>query len=135
MISSRREDGSCARTGFGSTATRSSKQANRQARIAGTSPASVAELVLPPCAEVLAQFVALLKDDVLLDYNNRPLTPAGRHKARFPAGKRLVHGHFRASRYESVQAYWMTFLREPVSNLISVYNYWQSVPEHGNLVH
>ena len=29
----------------------------------------------------------------------------------------------------------MTFLREPVSNLISVYNFWQTHPEHGNPIH
>lgn len=81
------------------------------------------------------QLVALLGEDVFLDYGHRPFMPTGWEKAEFPVGKRVVHGHFRASRYAAVEAYWMTFLREPVSNLLSVYNYWQSVPEHGNPVH
>lgn len=74
----------------------------------------------------------LLGDKVVLDYDHDPLTPAGMETADFPDGKTLVMGHFRAQRYASANAFWMTFLRHPVDNLISIYFFWKVLPEaHG----
>jgi glycosyltransferase involved in cell wall biosynthesis/SAM-dependent methyltransferase len=70
------------------------------------------------------QFAALIGDGLLLDYDHDPLTACGSDRARFPDGKRIVHGHFRADCYAGSPAYLMTFLREPVDNLISFYFYW-----------
>lgn len=81
------------------------------------------------------QFVKLLGDRVALDYTHDPLTSTGWETAEFPDGKRLVHGHFRARRYASANAYWMTFLRHPVDNLISIYFYWKALPEAGHALH
>jgi hypothetical protein len=81
------------------------------------------------------QFVNLLGNNVAFDYGRGPLMPAGYELADFPSGKRMVHGHFRACRYASTDAYWITFLRQPVSNVISIYNFWQTLPEQGNPVH
>ena len=74
----------------------------------------------------------LLGDKVVLDYDHDPLSPAGLETADFPDGKTLVMGHFRAQRYASAHAFWMTFLRHPVGNLISIYFFWKAFPEsHG----
>jgi hypothetical protein len=81
------------------------------------------------------QFVKLLGDRVALDYTHDPLTSTGRETAEFPDGKRLVHGHFRAQRYASANAYWMTFLRHPVDNLFSIYFYWKALPKAGHALH
>ncbi len=67
------------------------------------------------------QLAGLLHDDLVFDWTHDPLTPAGAEIGTFPVGKRIVHGHFRAQRYSGVDAYWMTFLRHPVDNLISIY--------------
>jgi hypothetical protein len=78
------------------------------------------------------QFIKLLGAKVALDYDHDPLTPAGMETADFPEGKTLVMGHFRARRYASTEAFWMTFLRHPVDNLISIYFFWKGLPvSHG----
>ena len=79
-------------------------------------------------SSLLVQLVNLLGDTVALDYNHDPLTSEGKETADFPSGKRLVHGHFRAQRYASATGYWMTFLRHPVDNLISIYFFWKTYP-------
>lgn len=81
------------------------------------------------------QFIEFLADKVELDYNHDPLTSAGADKAAFPVGKRIVHGHFRPDRYEIPDAFRMTFLRDPVDSIISIYYFWKTYPEHGNPVH
>jgi len=81
------------------------------------------------------QLCTLLGDDVFLDIDHDPLTPAGAQPGLFPVRKRVLHGHFRAQRYSSVDAYWMTFLRHPVENLISIYFYWKSLPTPGHDLH
>jgi hypothetical protein len=75
---------------------------------------------------------------VILDYyKHDPLTLSGCDTADgLPRGARAVHGHFRPHRYDCFkEAFRLTFLREPVDNLISIYCYWKSCPEHGNHVH
>jgi hypothetical protein len=81
------------------------------------------------------QLTNLLGDAVELDFIHDPLTLSGTETAVFPEGKRIVHGHFRARRYASTQAYWITFLRHPVDNLISIYFYWKSLPAPGHHLH
>jgi SAM-dependent methyltransferase len=81
------------------------------------------------------QFATLLGNDLILDFSHDPLTSSGAELAPFPAGKRIVHGHFRAQRYASVDAYWMTFLRHPVDNLISIYFFWKSLDTPGHDLH
>lgn len=75
---------------------------------------------------------------VIFDYyKHDPLTLSGCDTADgLPRGARAVHGHFRPHRYDCFKkAFRLTFLREPVDNLISIYCYWKSCPEHGNHVH
>ena len=81
------------------------------------------------------QFGKLLGDKLGLDYTHDPLTRAGKESAEFPSGKSVVYGHFRAQRYASTDAYWMTFLRHPVGNLISIYSFWKALPEPGHELH
>src|SRR5208283_2382267 len=45
-----------------------------------------------------------------------------------PDDKFVVHGHFRAQRYLCDRAYRLTFLRHPVSNLISIFFFWRLSP-------
>jgi glycosyltransferase involved in cell wall biosynthesis/predicted O-methyltransferase YrrM len=87
-----------------------------------------------------SQMAILMGDLVALDVAHDPLTPAGLETAPFPERKRVLHGHFRASRYATTQAYWVTFLRHPIDNLISIYFYWRSIPKpahelHGRFLH
>jgi Sulfotransferase family len=101
------------------------------------SPQRIVSLHMPKAAgtSLKAQYVALLGNAVHTDYRHDPLTPAGSENAEFPRGKRVVHGHFRASRYASSQAFFVTFLREPADNLISIYFYWSSFRQPGHDLH
>jgi hypothetical protein len=83
------------------------------------------------------QFERLLGSRLLLDYNHDPLGPnAGIADHELPLGHRMVHGHFRAGRYDEVRdAFRFTFLRNPVENLLSIYFFWQTYPEQGNPWH
>jgi hypothetical protein len=74
---------------------------------------------------------------LMLDFDHDPLGPHGRETADvLPEGIRLVHGHFRASRHAGIHnAFRFTFLRHPITNLMSIYYYWLDQPEHGNPVH
>jgi SAM-dependent methyltransferase len=100
-------------------------------------PERVVSVHFPKAAgsSLKSQFATLLGDAVSLDYSHDPLTPAGAETAPFPDGKRIVHGHFRAQRYASANAYWITFLRHPVDNLISIYSYWKSLMTPGHELH
>jgi hypothetical protein len=71
------------------------------------------------------QFVALLGDAVHNDTDHDPLISPRANPVAFPEGRRVVHGHFRPDRYVCADGYLMTFLREPVDNLISTYFYWR----------
>ncbi len=107
------------------------------AKTCADSPERIVSLHLPKAAgtSLKSQFTALLGNAVHTDYRHDPLTPAGAESAEFPMGKRVVHGHFRASRYASSQAYFITFLREPVDNLISIYFYWSTFRRPGHELH
>lgn len=73
-----------------------------------------------------------------LDYDHDPVNPDHRlsDAPMLPAGTRAVHGHFRGDRYRDCRpAFRLTFLREPVSNLVSIYYFWRSFPVHGNPTH
>jgi hypothetical protein len=102
-----------------------------------TYPSRVVSIHFPKAAgsSLHVQLIKLLGDRVVLDYTHDPLTSNGFETAEFPIGKTIVHGHFRARRYVSENAYWMTFLRHPVDNLISIYFYWKSLPEPGHALH
>ena len=84
---------------------------------------------------LISQFSSILGEQVALDYGHDPLTPEGQQVTSFPIEKRVVHGHFRPQRYASAEAFWMTFLRQPISNLISIYYFWKDLPESNNPVH
>lgn len=75
-----------------------------------------------------AQLVSTFGEKLLLDYDHAPPTPASREFTSIPPDKRVVHGHFSAHRYECENAYRLTFLRHPVSNLISIYFFWSIMP-------
>lgn len=47
----------------------------------------------------------------------------------------MVMGHFHAGRYQTTDAFQVTFIREPVDNLISIYYFWQKLLDHGHPVH
>ncbi|CAN5208325.1 hypothetical protein BH09PSE1_BH09PSE1_07290 [soil metagenome] len=55
----------------------------------------------------------------------------GKDTAPFPEEKRLVHGHFKATRYEGSDAFTFTFLRHPVDQMLSWYFYWLEHPDMG----
>jgi SAM-dependent methyltransferase len=100
-------------------------------------PSQVVSIHFPKAggSSLHTQLAGLLGDDLVYDWTHDPLTPAGAEVGTFPAGKRIVHGHFRAQRYASANAYWMTFLRHPVDNLISIYFYWKSLHVPGHDLH
>jgi len=75
---------------------------------------------------------------LILDYGHDPANPDHILSAAptLPPGTRAVHGHFRGDRYVDYRAACrFTFLREPVSNLFSIYYFWRSYPAHGNATH
>jgi hypothetical protein len=83
------------------------------------------------------QFERILGTSMLLDYDHDPLGP---HSAQtvdqLPCNIRMVHGHFRAVRYQKIRdAFRFTFLRHPVDNLLSIYFFWKTYPESDNFWH
>jgi hypothetical protein len=83
---------------------------------------------------LVQQFGAVLKSQMAMDYGADPLAgPSGRRD--FPDSKSLVIGHFRADRYDSADAFRMTFLRHPVTNVISTYYFLRTVPDRGHPMH
>jgi hypothetical protein len=84
------------------------------------------------------------ENDIHLDYNDNPadprtmfhIDPVGFDIACSSGadleldGKRAVHGHFHPNKYMTIGgAKRVTFLREPVSRLLSHYFFWQALPE------
>jgi hypothetical protein len=48
----------------------------------------------------------------------------------------VVHGHFRPHRYAHIQdAFFVTFLRHPIDNLLSIYHFWQTFVRIGDPMH
>jgi len=86
-------------------------------------------------SSLLVQFRTLLGEGFATDYTRVPLTGAPCGPAEFPAGKRLLHGHFNPLRYAAAGARWVTFLREPVENLISIWSYWHAIPPSAAPLH
>jgi hypothetical protein len=84
------------------------------------------------------QLQANLGDKLILDYEHDPVakSEAGdMHPGPLP-GIVGVHGHFCPARYQKWEdSYFITFLRDPVENLISIYYFWSLCPTHGNPVH
>lgn len=79
-------------------------------------------------------------DAVFLDYDDPPSAPSSsyhldplgylrKRTASIPSSIRVIHGHFHAAKYDLVSdAYRLTFLRHPVSNIISIYLFWKRIP-------
>jgi hypothetical protein len=77
-------------------------------------------------------------DALALDYGHDPVNPNHvlSEPPILPPGIRAVHGHFRGNRYDDYRgAFRFTFLRDPVSNLISIYYFWRSWPPGSNATH
>ncbi len=71
---------------------------------------------------------------MMSDYSGDPL--AGPFKRReFPACKSMIMGHFRPDRYHTSDAFRMTFLRHPVTNVISTYFFFKTMPDRGHPMH
>jgi hypothetical protein len=52
----------------------------------------------------------------------------------FPTGAAAAHGHMRGDAYPDA-TYRLTFLREPVDNLVSIYAFWRTLPTNGHAGH
>ena len=80
------------------------------------------------------QLESILGEGLLQDYEHDPLGPHAMDEVHeLPPNYKMVHGHFRASRYSQVNKRFMfTFLRNPVHNLISIYFFWKAFPRSGN---
>ena len=107
---------------------------------------------IPKCAGT--SFLNWLKDafgqaSVLQDYDDKPMDPSSicnmdpvSHKqkviqnfSQISNGKKVVHGHFLASKYDFIPNYKITFLRNPIERALSNYFYWMSVPVTNNKLH
>lgn len=77
-------------------------------------------------------------DGLLRDYQTDPLDPLHARNivphlyplepGEIPGSVRAIHGHFHPNKYLNLKnAYRLTFLREPVDNLISIYYYWREL--------
>jgi hypothetical protein len=60
-----------------------------------------------------------------------PLAPS-----QIPEGTRVIHGHFHLNKYKNIKkAHRITFLREPIENLISIYYYWKNLDTKAHAVY
>lgn len=79
---------------------------------------------------------------VLLDYADDPAHPCSRYsldpegclrrtrETELPPYLKAAHGHFHPSKYMHLKGVkWITFLRHPVDNLISIYYFWKTQTE------
>ena len=85
-------------------------------------------------SSLVQQFGAALKSQMAIDYSGDPLAGPSGPRA-FPAGKSMIIGHFRPDRYDTSDAFRMTFLRHPVTNVISTYFFLKTVPDRGHPMH
>jgi len=86
------------------------------------------------------------QEQILADYLDDPVDPCCRQNIdpdyyisnlniNFLETK-LIHGHFSPRKYSDItQATWITFLREPVENIISIYNFWRQLPKGSHILH
>ena len=80
------------------------------------------------------QLESVLGEGLLQDYAHDPLGPHAMEEVHeLPPNCKMVHGHFRASRYSQVKnRFLFTILRTPVENLISIYFFWRTFPLSDN---
>jgi|SRR5208282_5789694 len=81
---------------------------------------------------------------ILPDYDDDPCNPLAppnqdpgvwlaRRPTALPDGVRVVHGHFPARKYDLLKdVVRVTFLRDPIDNLISIYLFWQRLELNTN---
>ncbi len=86
-------------------------------------------------------------DAVYSDCVDDPSDPESRQYANFPDWMetrpdalprkvQVVHGHFHPLKYARLaDVFWTTILRHPVSNIVSIYNYWLSIPPQPHSLH
>jgi hypothetical protein len=89
-------------------------------------------------SSLAAALKAHFGDALALDYHHDPVNPDHSLSERplLAEGARAVHGHFRWDRYiEHRGAFRLTFLREPVANLVSIYSFWRSLPPQRSPTH
>lgn len=74
-------------------------------------------------------------DALMLDYDHAPLLVE--YEKQFPLSAppwvRAVHGHFRGDAYSRTKR--VTFLREPIANLVSIFFFWRTYPASDSPVH
>jgi hypothetical protein len=85
------------------------------------------------------------EDAVLMDYKDNPADPCSRFSLDPEAvigsvadlgGFEAVHGHFHLSKYDRLRdAFRVTFLRDPIENLFSIYFYWKGLERQGYCTH
>ncbi len=83
------------------------------------------------------QLESMLGESLLQDYAHHPLGPHAMEEVdELPCKYKMVHGHFRASRYSNLKnRFLFTILRNPVENLISIYFFWRDFPPSDNSWH
>lgn len=77
------------------------------------------------------------RESLVIDHDHIPGTKANMNEpVMLPAHARAVHGHFRGDRYlHFVDAFQVTFLRDPVEQVISNYYFWLTHPPSGHPTH
>lgn len=105
-----------------------------------SSPPVIISLHLPKAAgsSMRVSLERQFGERALFDYGRGPLGPdIDLIEPSLAPGIALVHGHFRPARYEAAapDAFWFTFLRDPVDRLISMYFFWQTLPFQGQALH
>lgn len=85
------------------------------------------------------------EDAVLLDYKDNPADPCSRFSLDPDSVSgsvtdlgafQVAHGHFHVSKYDRLRdALCVTFLREPIENLFSIYFFWKGLERQGYCTH
>lgn len=97
-------------------------------------------------SSLAAAFRSQFGGDVFHDYDTDPLDPLhdrniaprlyGLARSEPPDDVRVIHGHFHPNKYIGIRgAYRLTFLREPVDNLISIYYFWRQSNNPGHALY
>jgi hypothetical protein len=100
-------------------------------KTAGTSFRQALEQIHSP-SEIFLDYQESL-DDVNSSYYRRRtdwLRDAALLSRRLPSQVRVIHGHFSAAKYAAAfpKAWWLVWLRHPISRLISHYFFWRTFP-------